>query len=133
MVGCQEAQHTLKRALHLRCQHGLETHVLFVNLVEAFGTIQHPLLFGILQKYGILDFLSKVIQKMNRYRNCAINCKLDQESIGIKYNNGVQQGDNMSPVLFACIIQPSEQKSKPTNFTSSKTPKMATSKRSMAA
>ena len=48
MVGCQEAQHTLKRALLLRRQHGLETYALFVDLVKAFDTVQHPLLFKIL-------------------------------------------------------------------------------------
>jgi hypothetical protein len=48
MVGCQEAQQTLEKALHLRCQHGLETFALFVDLIKAFDTVQHPLLSGIL-------------------------------------------------------------------------------------
>jgi hypothetical protein len=39
------------------------------------------------------------------YRNCTLNCKIDQESIDIEYNTGVQQGDNASPVLFANVIQ----------------------------
>jgi len=34
-VGCQEAQHTIKRALLLRQQHGLESHAIFVDLVKA--------------------------------------------------------------------------------------------------
>ena len=51
MIGCQEAQHTLKKALLLRRQHGLETYALFVDLVKAFDTVQHPLLFDILKKY----------------------------------------------------------------------------------
>jgi hypothetical protein len=88
MVGCQEAQHTLKKALHLRCQHGLETYTLFIGLVKAFDTIQHPLLFGILKKYGIPDALIKVVRKM--YNNCTTSCKLENETISIKYNTGVQ-------------------------------------------
>jgi hypothetical protein len=50
MRGCQEAQHTLKKALLLRRQHGLETYALFVDLVKAFDTVQHPLLFDIPKK-----------------------------------------------------------------------------------
>ncbi len=52
-IGCQEAQHIIKRALLLRRQHGLESFVLFVDLVKAFDTIQHTLLVQILEKYGI--------------------------------------------------------------------------------
>ncbi len=53
MVGCQEAQHTLKKTLHLRHQYELETYALFVDLVKSFDTMQHPLLFGILKNYRI--------------------------------------------------------------------------------
>jgi hypothetical protein len=95
MVGCQEAQHTLKKALHLRRQHGLETYTLFVDLVKAFDTVQHPLLFDILKKYGIPDALIKVVKKM--YNNCTVSCKLGNETI--------QQGDNCSPILFTYIMQ----------------------------
>jgi hypothetical protein len=40
-VGCQEAQHTIKRALLLRRQHGLESYAVFADLVKAFDTVQH--------------------------------------------------------------------------------------------
>jgi hypothetical protein len=103
MVGCQEAQHTLKKALHLSCQQGLETYALFVDLVKAFDTVQHPLLFDILKKYGIPDALIKVVKKM--YNNCTVSCKLGNKTININYNTGVQQGDNASPILFAYIMQ----------------------------
>jgi hypothetical protein len=76
---------------------------LFVDLVKAFDTVQHPLLFGILKKYGIPDSLSKVVQKM--YKNCIVSFKIENETKNIKYNTGVQQGDNASPVLFAYVMQ----------------------------
>jgi hypothetical protein len=66
MVGCQEAQHTLKKSLLLRRQHGVETYALFVDLVKAFDTVQHPLLFEILKRYGVPNSLVKVIEKMYR-------------------------------------------------------------------
>jgi hypothetical protein len=52
-VGCQEAQHTIKRALLLRRQHGLESYAVFVDLVKAFDTVNHQLLYLILAKYGL--------------------------------------------------------------------------------
>jgi hypothetical protein len=47
-------------------------------------------------------FLSKVVGKM--YKNCLVSCKLENESISIKYNAGIQQGDNASSVLSAYIM-----------------------------
>ncbi len=52
-IGCQEAQHTIKKALLLRRQHGLETYAIFVDLVKAFDTVNHDLLLSILAKYGL--------------------------------------------------------------------------------
>jgi hypothetical protein len=125
MIGCQEAQHTLKRALLLRRQHGLESYALFVDLVKAFDTVQHPLLFDILKKYGIPTTLIKVIEKM--YKNCIVNCKIENESIEVRYNTGVQQGDNASPVLFAYVMQAFLDtlvlETKPTEFRFFKPPK----------
>jgi hypothetical protein len=61
VVGCQEAQHTLKKALLLRCQHGLETYTLFIDMVKAFDTVQHSLLFEVLTTYGVPDSLVKIV------------------------------------------------------------------------
>ncbi len=69
-IGCQEAQHIIKRALLLRRQHGLESYALFIDLVKALDTIQHALLLQALKKYGIPPGLKSVIEKM--YKNCPI-------------------------------------------------------------
>ena len=52
-IGCQEAQHIIKRALLLRRQHGLESYAIFVDLVKAFDTVHYDLLRQILTKYGL--------------------------------------------------------------------------------
>jgi hypothetical protein len=62
-VGCQEAQHIIKRALLLRRQHGLESHAIFVDLVKAFDAVNHELLYQILEKYGLPPPLVQVIKK----------------------------------------------------------------------
>ena len=56
---CQEALHTLRLALILRCQCGLKTYALFVNLIKAFDTIDHTLLLQVLSKYGIPPKMQK--------------------------------------------------------------------------
>ena len=101
-IGCQEAQHIIKRALLLRRQHGLETFALFVDLVKAFDTIQHTLLLQVLEKYGIPPSLKAVIKKM--YKNCQVEIKSGKISTKIDYTTGVYQGDNMSPVLFLFVM-----------------------------
>ncbi len=97
-IGCQEAQHIINRALLLRRQHGLESFVLFVDLVKAFDTIQHTLLLQILEKYGIPPSLKSVIEKM--YKNFQVEITCGKISSTIDYTTGVYQGDNMSPVFF---------------------------------
>jgi hypothetical protein len=52
-IRCQEAIHTLRAALGLRRLHGQKTFVLFDDLVNAYDTVNHELLFRILDKYGI--------------------------------------------------------------------------------
>jgi hypothetical protein len=49
-IGCQEAIHTLRAALSVRRLHGKEMCVLFIDLVKAYNTVNHDLLFKILGK-----------------------------------------------------------------------------------
>eukprot|EP00978_Attheya_sp_CCMP212_P035773 scaffold157687_cov54-Attheya_sp.AAC.1 len=48
----------------MRKHHGKETWSVFVDLVKAFDTADHQLLFAILKKYGVPSNLVKVIEKM---------------------------------------------------------------------
>jgi hypothetical protein len=102
-VGCQEAQHTIKRALLLRRQHGLESYAVFVDLVKAFDTVHHKLMYEILSKYGMPPNLVEIIKKL--YENCTVKIKVGTKFTEILYSTGVHQGDNMSPVLFLFVIQ----------------------------
>ena len=101
-IGCQEAQHIIKRALLLRRQHGLESHAVFVDLVKAFDTVNHELLYKILEKYGLPPPLIQAIKK--NYTNCKVKIKFGKTYTEIDYTTGVHQGDNMSAVLFLYVI-----------------------------
>jgi len=52
-TGCQEALHSLRMILMTRRHHRLETFVLFINLVNAFDSINHESMYKILLKYKI--------------------------------------------------------------------------------
>jgi hypothetical protein len=102
-IGCQEAQHVLKQALLLRHQHGLESDVIFVDLVKAFDTVHQDLLCAILKKYGAPETrVSNVAKICNK---CMVNIKLGRECAEVDNTTGVHQGDNMSPILFLFVIQ----------------------------
>ena len=51
-VGCREGIITLKTEIHTRRNHGLGTHVAFIDLVKAYDTANHKLLIKMLKKFG---------------------------------------------------------------------------------
>ena len=101
-IGCQEALHTIRNILTTRRHHGKETYVLFVDLIKAFDTVDHEVLFQILAKYGIPPALITVIKKM--YKDCRIKFTIGKEERFIEYLNGVYQGDNASAILFLFLM-----------------------------
>ena len=73
-VRCQEALHSLRSALMIQRHHSLKSYALFVNLVKAFNSFQHDVLYAILKKYGLPLSLINVINKM--YQNCHVHLKI---------------------------------------------------------
>ena len=102
-VGCQEALHTVRSILTLCRHHGRETYALFIDLVKAFDSVNHEILYATLDKFGVPKDLMNTIRKM--YSGCTIHLQVRKEEREIKYGTGVQQGDNMAPVLFLFIMQ----------------------------
>lgn len=79
-VGYQEAQHTIKRALLLHRQHGLESHAIFIDLlVKAFDTVHHDLLCQILSKYWLLPNIVQNVKKL--YSNCKVKIKVRKNTL----------------------------------------------------
>ena len=76
---------------------------MFVDLVKAFDTANHELLFRLLEKYGAPKELIEVIRLL--YENLEVELRVDGEKVQIPYSIGVKQGDNMAPVLFLFLMQ----------------------------
>jgi exonuclease III len=89
--------------LQKRKEHGLDTWVLFIDLMKAFDTVPRELLFQILRKFGMPDhFVSLVIRL---HTKCKIKFKVGDVDSEVASDIGVRQGSCEGPVLFLFIIQ----------------------------
>ena len=79
------------------------TWVVFVDLIEDFDSINHKILFKLLEKFGIPDRVIMVIA--NLYKNFKIKLTVSKCVNFVDYSTGVTQGDNMAPILFIIVTQ----------------------------
>jgi exonuclease III len=101
--GCADATFTLKTALQTLREHNHEAHVLFVDLVKAYDTVNRELLWKILEKFGIPPQMIKVLQKL--YTNVTYHMNVAGKKKAFESTCGVKQGDNLGPILFIFMIQ----------------------------
>jgi Reverse transcriptase (RNA-dependent DNA polymerase) len=101
--GCRDGIFTLRAALETRRLHNKETWVIFADLIKAFDTANHELLFALLPQYGVPPKLTRIIRQL--YTDMFVNLEYKKEKREIPYTLGVQQGDNMAPVLFLFLMQ----------------------------
>ena len=93
----------IRSNLQLRRYHNLPTWTLYVDLVKAFDTANHQLLFQLLKTFGVLEHMTGVIKRL--YKDAEIKIKIGKEEQTIPYSVGVKQGDTMAPVLFLFLMQ----------------------------
>jgi hypothetical protein len=101
-MGCRDGIFTLKSFLHARRQHGLPTHVAFIDLVKAYDTANHELLLQVLKKYGAPPKLIDVVRRL--YTDLKVVLKIGKLKTEILQGVGVRQGDNMAGVLFLFLM-----------------------------
>eukprot|EP00978_Attheya_sp_CCMP212_P006820 scaffold15889_cov71-Attheya_sp.AAC.1 len=73
--GCQDGLFVIKMMLELRRNHNLETWGLFIDLVKAFDTANHDLLYEILEIYGIPPQLLNVIKRL--YDGASVSLQIE--------------------------------------------------------
>ena len=76
-MGCQEALHTVKQVLTIRCHHGHDTYALFIAIMKAFNSINQELLYSILSKFGVTKNMINMIWKV--YSNCFVHLEVGKE------------------------------------------------------
>jgi hypothetical protein len=80
------------------------TYCSLIDLIKAFDTANHDLLFAILEKYGAPRALIEVIRHL--HDNFQLKLVFDKKNQAIiNYTVGVRQGDNMAGLLFLFLMQ----------------------------
>jgi hypothetical protein len=101
-LGCRDGLFTLKALLNMQQNHDLMSYVGFVDLVKAYDTANHDLLLRILECYVAPSKFVAAIQTTYTDNVCAL--KIEKEVVEIPQSIGIQQGDNMAPVLFLFLM-----------------------------
>ena len=100
--GCMDAIFTIKRAIKKRSEHGLESWVLFLDLVKAFDRVPRELLLMILTKFGVPK---KLVNLLRALLNCfKVKFTVDDVISTIACVIGIKQGDILGPILFTFFI-----------------------------
>ena len=102
-TGCPDGSFSLRSMLQMNKEHDIDSWVVFVDLVKVFDSIHHEFMFKLLQKYGIPNRPLQVIKKL--YRDFKIQIKIGKCKNLIDYTTGVNQGDNLAPILFIIVMQ----------------------------
>ena len=100
--GCTDAVFTVKMALKKRQEHGLETWVLFLDLVKAFDRVPRELLWAILLKFGVPQKLVSLLKALHEHVYVKFN--VDNVEHTITCSIGVKQGDILGPILFTFFV-----------------------------
>ena len=112
--GCQENLMTILRTIEElvlkkeACQFPTsDLYLFFIDFRNAFGSIEHDLIFWVLNKIGIPDnhILIKLIKNMYTDSSFSIATKKGKTR-PIKRERGVFQGCPLSPILFLFAIDP---------------------------
>ena len=100
--GCTDAVFTIKMALKKRQEHGLETWVLFLDLVKAFDRVPRELLWAILGKFGVPAKLISLLKSLHEH--VYVKFSVDGVEHVITCIIGVKQGDILGPILFTFFV-----------------------------
>ena len=100
--GCTDGVFTIKLALKKRREHGLETWVMFLDLVKAFDRVPREMLWDVLLKFGVPVKLVQLLRAL--HNNVNVKFSVNEVTHTIKCTIGVKQGDILGPILFTFYI-----------------------------
>ena len=100
--GTGDASFTVKQLIRKRREHGLETWILFIDLVKAFDRVPRELLWKVLLKFGVPPKLVSVLESMHRH--VTVQFTVDGVIRTLLSIIGVKQGDLLGPELFTFFM-----------------------------
>ena len=96
--GCTDAIFTVKLAMKKRREHGLESWILFLDLVKAFDRVPREQLWMILGKLGVPTKLIQLLKSLHAHFIIKFSVNnIEHEILNII---GAKQGDVLGPRLF---------------------------------
>ena len=100
--GCCDAIFTVQQLIAKRREHGLETWVLFIDLVKAFDRVPRELLWQVLLKFGVPPKLVDLLIAL--HKSVLVKFEIDGVEKILNSIIGVKQGDLLGPILFIFYI-----------------------------
>jgi hypothetical protein len=95
--GCVDATFTLKKALQQLHKQGQDTHVLLVDLVKAYDSVNRELLWKILNKYGVPKEMITVLKKLHTKVKYLL--RVGKEKVEISYSRSdTRQQPRTNPI-----------------------------------
>lgn len=76
----------------------------FIDFKKAFDSVQHDLIWGVLESYGVDNGLLEVLKSVYQSAEAAVRVG-SEEGEWFKQEKGVRQGDPISPCLFAIYLE----------------------------
>ena len=101
-MGCQDGTFTIEILLHLHHNQNLPTYVVVMDLVKAFGTVNHKMMLNILTWYAPPPKLCSKIERM--YTHLKVFLKIGKIEDSISQTIGVQHGDCMAPAPLLFMV-----------------------------
>jgi hypothetical protein len=100
--GCPDGHMALKLALAARKRCDLDSHVVFVDLVKAFDSVDRIALDGVLEKMGVPAKLRGLIMAL--HSDVKVEIEMGGEKVSFSNTMGVVQGGTLSPTLFIIFV-----------------------------
>jgi len=102
-MGTTDGSFVLRQSINLRQEAGLDSYVLFVDLVKAFDTVPRYGMLLVLAKYGVPKKILSWIERINE--EVTVKVEIDGARDTFTSCTGVKQGNNISPALFLFMMQ----------------------------
>ena len=102
-TGCSDGIFSHRSMIQMNEEHDINSWIVFVDLMKAFDSIHHKLMFELLKKTIIPDRPLKVIKKLYKDFKIQINVGICNNLIDCP--NGVKQGNNFALILFIIVMQ----------------------------
>ena len=100
--GCPDGIFTVKMAIKKRREHGLETWIMFLDLVKAFDRVPREPLWKVLRKFGVPDKVVRLIEAL--HEKVTFEFTVSGVTHSLNCSIGVKQGDILGPALFTLYI-----------------------------